>query len=154
MRRPHLIQRCVLTPDKLSYDYMGMTEFEIGDQSKSLKRIFARDIWTGKLAVEVEGQQVEVFLLTSCGFSFDEYQEYMQILANEEYHRPEPTYFKEAICKQLGIKNEEFDYFNADINAWFDFQNDVLWVLTQEYQTQLIAVLKDIQKLWSQKNRR
>lgn len=44
LKHPWLIQRCELRDNKLFYDYMGSSEFEIGDQSRSLKRIFAAGI--------------------------------------------------------------------------------------------------------------
>lgn len=151
MKRPYLIQRCSLTPEKLAYDYMGMTEFEIGEQAKSLKRIFAQGIKTGKLTIEVEGESVQVFLVAGNNFSFEEYQEHLQVLATEEHHRPEATYLMQAIRAQLGLEADEWDYHDDSINCWFDFENDVLWVLSSELINQLTAVLTGIEEHWSKK---
>ena len=42
--RPTLIQRCEFDGDTLRYDYMGSTEFEVGNQAKCLKEMFKEEL--------------------------------------------------------------------------------------------------------------
>jgi hypothetical protein len=41
--------------------------------------------------------------------------------------------------------------FECRTNVWFDFQNDVLWTLSEETRTKLVVALEGIKKLWADK---
>ncbi len=169
MNTPWLIQRCELGNEKLKYDYMGSTEFEIGDQSKSLKRIFAKGIETGVTTINVESAQtavsmgggmtsqstyrqftdVRVYMVAGEGFNFADYQPYLQQLADHKLRLQEGTYFDYRVKAQVSNKPELRSF--SLTNAWFDFQNDVLWTLTEDNQKNLVSVLEGIKQTWASK---
>ncbi len=151
LRTPRLIQRCVLGGGRISYEYMGMSEFEMGDQAKSLKRIFAQGVVTATTKVEVDGHEIVVYVIAGSNFPFEEYK-YLQVLVNEDRHSPEPTYLKQVIRTRYEIPgNDDWDNSHK-VNAWFDFPNEVLWVLSETDRDQLISALEAIQQKWAQKN--
>ncbi|MFC1623591.1 hypothetical protein ACFL05_00530 [Patescibacteria group bacterium] len=149
MKTPWLIQRCNLTDNgKLMYDYMGSSEFEFGDQAKSLKRIFATGLYQGTTTVNIGDKRATVYMVASKGFPFvGEYQQYLQTDTDSRLHLKEPTGFNDAVKEALGIENDRF----RDTNVWFDFENDVLWTLSEENADRLVAVLEDIKTKWSKK---
>jgi hypothetical protein len=149
LKKPYLIQRCKLNPEqeKLIYDYMGMAEFEVGNQSVSLRHIFKKGVVTQTCSVEVEGNAVTVFLLASEGFSFDEYHPHLQVLANESYHQPEPTHMNHTIKSQLGILGDRFTPSEFP-DVWFDFENHILWTLDEDRLNLLVDALESIQAQW------
>src|SRR3989344_7576991 len=144
MKTPWLIQRCELGNGKLKYDYMGSTEFEVGDQSKSLKRIFAQGIETGVTTINVESAQttlstgggmtsqstyrqftdVRVYMVAGKGFNFTDYQPFLQQLAEHKLRLQEWTSFDDAVKIQIGQETGRRSTLRT--NVWFDFQNDVL----------------------------
>ena len=150
MKRPWLIQRCEIYNGKLGYDYMGSTEFEIGDQGKSLKRIFAKGLALETSTVEIEGKKAIVYVVASEGFQFAEYQPYLQQLAEHKLRLQEWISFDDAVRLQVGLK-ASFGRTEIRTNAWFDFENDVLWTLTEENQKALVSALESIKKKWSEK---
>ncbi|MBI5152880.1 MAG: hypothetical protein HZA36_00230 [Parcubacteria group bacterium] len=149
LKRPWLIQRCELGEGQLKYDYKGSSEFEVGDQAKSLKRIFAEGIYFESLRVDVGCWSVGVFVLAGKGFPFAEYQPYLQQLANDELNLQELSYFDSAIKARLGM-HPRFIHIRGT-NVWFDFQNDVLWTLTEDKQRVLVSVLEGIKNKWAEK---
>ena len=154
MKQPWLIQRCELGEGKLKYDYMGSSEFEVGDQSKSIKRIFAKGIRWGSATVKVvtsavSEREVTVHMVAGEGFVFADYQPYLQQLANHELRLQEWTNFDDMVKAQAGIKTDRS--FMPRTNVWFDFRNDVLWTLTEDNLKTLVSVLEGIKQKWSEK---
>ena len=147
MKRPCLVQRCEIGDGKIGYDYMGSTEFEIGDQPKSLKRIFAVGIAWKALAIKVNGTDVIVHMVAAQGFDFEAYGIHLQALANNQMRTHESTYFDTAVKRHAGLLNH---HHFASINGWFDFENDVLWVLDKNKRKALIHALEDIKRKWSE----
>lgn len=148
MRRPWLIQRCELVDGKLRYDYMGATEFEIGGQTKSLRRIFALGVATGSVTVSLDGEEVSVYMVAGEGFSFADYQEHLQDLADRKFRPKEWICFDDALRVVIGTAVQES---HRRTNVWFDFENDVLWTVTSRHQEALVAVLEDIRLVWAEK---
>lgn len=155
---PWCIQRCIVEGGKIRYDYMGSTEFEIGEQPKALKRIFAAGIEEAELTVQARdgGQTVTVYMVAGKGFDFAAYQPLLQRLADGKLRLQEPTYFVDMV-NALATKTAPPSY-QGRINAWFDFTstddgaaNDVLWTLSREDQRRLTAALRSIQSLWAKK---
>ncbi len=127
---------------------MGMTEFELGDQAKALKRIFKEGLKIHKVSVqfiEVE-KDVDIFLLAGKNFPSSCYQYFVKLLANNEYRTSEPTYMHGNIMRMLNLLKDE-SYFEQ-VDAWFDFENDVLMVLSEEQACVLFDVLVNIKVLW------
>lgn len=150
MERPWLIQRCALLPNgKMTYDYMGSTEFEIGRQSESLERIFAAGMALDCVNVNIGGKEIPVYMVASSGFSFAEYQPYLQQLAEGKLQLQESARFDDFVRVRAGIPTVLG--CSSGINVWFDFKNDVLWTLTEENQRALVAVLDVIKKRWAEK---
>ncbi len=149
MKQPWLIQRCELGNGKLGYDYMGSTEFEIGDQAKALKRIFAAGVACGSVTINVGGKEVSVYMVASEGFTFADYQSYLQQLADHKLRLQEWTSFDDIVKARVGLQTDR--RYTSRTNAWFDFQNDVLWTLTENDQRALVAVLDGIEKKWAEK---
>lgn len=149
MKTPWLIQRCELGGDKLRYDYMGSSEFEVGDQPKSLKRIFAQGMRKGSTTVNIGGKEVVVHMLAGEGFVFADYQQYLQQLAEHKLRLQEWTSFDDVVKAQAGIKTARD--WTSRTNVWFDFQNDVLWTLTEDNLNTLVSVLEGIKQAWAAK---
>lgn len=152
-KSPWLIQRCTLDGGMLRYDYMGSSEFEVSDQPKSLKRIFAKGMRTGSTTVKVvtsavSEREVTVYMVAGKGFIFTDYQPYLQQLADNKLRLQEWTNFDEVVRLHVGLRTGQ--YVPAT-NVWFDFQNDVLWTLTEDNQKALISVLEGIKQKWSEK---
>ena len=144
MERPYLIQRCEITGEKLRYDYMGSSEFEWGACPASLKRIFAAGLSETRSSVTLAGQEVEIFFITGAGFNLEEYQPYLQQLADNAIRLKEWSNFDAALKQHLGIP---LDWQRSNkTNGWFDIQNDVLWVLTQKDQGVLSSALHTIKE--------
>lgn len=148
MEQPWLIQRCELAGGKLTYDYMGSAEFEIGDQAKSLKRIFAAGVELGSTTVTLGGKQIPIYMVASKGFLFADYQPYLQEIAGGTLRAKEWTNFDEVVRAKAGLKT--FPHVPRT-NVWFDFQNDVLWTVTEKNQKDLVAVLNGIKRKWAEK---
>jgi hypothetical protein len=149
LKTPWLIQRCELKDGKLGYDYMGSTEFEVGDQATSLKRIFAKEIAINTAPVNINGRNVMVYMIAGHDFQFADYQPYLQQLAEHKLRLQERTNFDDMVKVQAGFPISRVS--SSKTNAWFDFKNDVLWVLEEEDQKALISVLEGIKKKWSEK---
>jgi hypothetical protein len=150
MESPNLVQRCELNDGRLTYDYMGSTEFEIGGQPKSLKRIFASGMVWSTVLISAHGQDVTVHLVAGEGFSFEEYQPYLQAMANDELRMQEGTEFSRALKQHLGGPLDRFE-FETRTNVWFDFENDVLWVLTKNKRKSLVKWIRTTVQRWLDK---
>ena len=155
MKTPWLIQRCELGGRKLRYDYMGSSEFEVGDQAKSLKRIFASGpmMRTGSAIVKVvtsavSEQEVTVHMVAGEGLVFADYQPFLQQLSECKLRLQEWTDFDEAVTAVAGWP---VDGRLIRTNVWFDFQNDVLWTLSEDDLKTLVSVLSDIRRTWAKK---
>lgn len=145
MERPWLIQRCELGDGRLLYEYMGSFEFECGDQSRALQRIFAPGAVLGSVTVTVGGREMPVYLVAAKGFQFPDYQPYLQQLA--DYRLPlqeRTTNFDYALKIAAGLPVDQI----PRTNVWFDFENDVIWTLSLSDREALLAVLENIQKSW------
>lgn len=145
MRSPWLIQRCRLDGVKLVYDYMGSNEFERGEQAESLKRIFAAGMMTNMVTVKIDDQEVAIRMVAGVGFDFVAYQPYLQKIVDRKQHLQEQTGFDEAVRKKLGIPAHCY----RDVNAWFDFINDVLWTTDEADYGTLLETLVGIQDKWT-----
>ncbi len=166
METPRLIQRCELGPGQITYDYMDSSYFEVGDQGKSLRRIFAQGIQIGRTTVNLESggtsvstaggsttvsfhrqhTDVPVYMVAGKGFIFADYQPYLQQLAEDKLRLAEWTKFHEVIRAQVGHETDR--RFVPKTNVWFDFRNDVLWTLSEGNQKNLVAVLEFVKKAW------
>lgn len=149
MKQPWLIQRCELGDGKLIYEYMGSTEFEVGDQAQALKRIFAKGVAVGSTTVTVGDKKVSVYMVAAEGFPFALYQPYLQQLADNKLRLKEWTNFDDVVKEKAGLTTGR--RHTPRTNAWFDFRNDVLWVLSEGSQKALFAVLQNIKKKWAEK---
>jgi hypothetical protein len=156
LRTPWLVQRCTVAEGKINYDYMGSTEFEVGDQAKALKKIFAAGIKEGELKIIApNGREMTIFMVAGEDFDFDAYQPHLQALASGKLRLQERASFDDVvITKSTGVKRPGY---NDRINAWFDFtsrydgENAVLWTLSRDDQKRLTAALRDIKNKWSKK---
>lgn len=168
MKQPLLIQRCELGDGKLRYDYMGSLEFEVGDQSKSLKRIFAEGIKTGRTTVNLEAAQtsvsagggstsvsthrqymdVPVYMVAGKDFVFADYRQHLQQLADNKLRLQEWINFDGAVKVQAGIESGRRSIIRT--NVWFDIQNDLLWTLSEDNLKTLVSVLEGIKQTWSE----
>lgn len=151
MKKPWLVQRCELGADELKYEYMGATEFEVGDQAMSLERIFAAGMVFASTTINVGGKEVSVFMVASEGFPFAEYQPYLQQLADHKLRLQEWTCFDEVVKRQVGVRL--VSRYIPSTNVWFDFRNDVLWTLTEDNQKTLVAILEGIKQKWTEKEK-
>lgn len=152
LEHPDCIQRCNIQGGELKYDYMGSSEFEVGEQAKSLKRIFALGITLGSAKIRIEGKEIEVFMVAGKGFPFADYQRWLQQLAENKLRLQEQTYFDYAVLRHAGL-DEKLPWYakeiGKDISSWFDFPNDVLWTLTEEGRQGLVRALEITQGKWA-----
>jgi hypothetical protein len=144
MKTPWLIQRCELGSGKLRYDYMGSSEFEFGDQAKSLKRIFEKGMVGGTATISLQGKEVTVYMVAGTGFSFADYQQYLQQLVEHKLRLQEHSGFDNMVKVQLGIRINGSGYIPT-YNVWFDIQNDVLWTLSEDNLQALVSVLRGVE---------
>lgn len=98
--------------------------------------------------IDVKGKPFEFFLVAGNGFNFKEYKQYLTELANEAWHRPEPTYLNETILTRRGEKNGSSSIYK-NICVWFDFmENDILFTLSQKESDALVKILSGIEERW------
>ncbi len=150
IRRPWLIQRCKVK-EELQYEHMGSTEYQCGSQTASLKRLFAKGVQCGTAEIELEGNKVTVYIVAAPDLVISDYTLILQKLLEDEYHLQERAYFDLAVKKSLGLKVPSW-YDSHTTNCWFEFQNDVLWTLTEKLQQRLLEVLRQIQVAWEKNN--
>ena len=171
MKTPWLIQRCELGEGRLKYDYMGSSEFKVGDRVESLKRIFAKGLETGSTTINFQAGEmsfstsggstsqstyrqhtdVRVYMVAGKGFSFAAYRPYLQQLAEHKLRLQEWTSFDDVVKAQVGVKTNRG--FSTRTNVWFDFQNDVLWTLTEDNLKALVSVLEGVKQAWAPKGK-
>lgn len=144
--KPRLVQRCTINKqgNTLRYEYMGSSEFECGDQAKSLKRMFEKGIALAVQPLNVFDNDISVFIVASSGFDFVQYLEVIKGLIKEEWPMQEPTHIDIVVKKLLGIKDGWG--FAVDTDSWFDFVNDALFTFSNEKITQLVDILVEHQK--------
>lgn len=136
MERIGLIQSGVVNKyeggDGLTLQYMGSLEFEKGDQAKSLERITASRIIRWPAMINVAGYDViTVFFVAGMGFLFEQYKILLSDFINEDLWNPEardPSCLKRIVQEKV----EASPHSHWIVNAWFDFQNDVLFTLGEE----------------------
>ena len=143
--RPIFVQRCRLTAECLEYDYMGNVYFEGGAQGRSLRRIFSRGIETTELTVHVSGKNITVHMVAGKGFNFAMYQQWLQQMAEGNLRLEESPRLNDAI--RMLLKMETFTRTN--INAWFDFTNDILWTIDEKNHRNLVERLGLIEQAWA-----
>jgi hypothetical protein len=150
-KTPSLIQRCQLRvlEETLIYDYMGSSEFEFGDQPKSLKRIFAEGMTTFKTTVHNDqGNSIPFYLVAGKEFDSRAYSKVINGLIEEKFKVKEYTYLRETVNKMLNKKRFEEDDKFLTTNVWFDFKNDVLFTPHQELSDKLVSTLEKIKTKW------
>lgn len=130
---------------------MGSAEYEFGDQAKSLKRIFAKGKSLHETTVKVFDQEVKVYMLAIKGFPFEQYQPHLQAMAEDKLRLKEPARFNRELM--ILLKIEPFNDRKTIIDAWFDFENDVLWTISSETLQKLIKRLDEIKALWAEKEK-
>ncbi len=115
--KPRLIQRCTIDKkeDTLRYEYMESSKFEFGDQIKSLKRMFEKEITFAVQTLNVFDCDISVFIVASGSFDFVQYLEVIKGLINKEWPMQESTHLNVVVKKLLEVK-DEWD-FNVDTNA-------------------------------------
>lgn len=145
MRQPWLIQRCNLDENGLHYDYMGSTEFEIGDQAAALKRIFAIGLAIETTIIFIGEKEIRVYMVAAKDFPFSEYQPYLQQLAECKLRLKECTHFDDSVMEAITSSTA---ISASRTNVWFDFRNDILWTLSGENQGKLVSTLEKIKTLW------
>ncbi|QQG41327.1 MAG: hypothetical protein HYV90_04125 [Candidatus Woesebacteria bacterium] len=150
-KTPKYIQRCELSEDgeSLIYDYMGSTEFEIGDQAKSLNRIFASGITEYTVNVPYGEDNIIFGLVAGKGFPAEKYVEVIKGLIDRSFYLKEPTYLDHAIDKNFNPSAFKIqDEFLPHTNAWFDFTNDVLFTMDADVAANLKPRLEQIKIKW------
>lgn len=147
MKTPYLVQNCEIQNGKLVYGYMGSTEYEIGDQAKSLGRIFSEGLSRFQTTIAVGYGTLTVYLLCGKKFSIAEYDFHLQQLANGELRLKEHITFEAAVRKEAKSRGLSVIGVGSDTTAWFDFENDVLWTLSEEESVKYFTKLKAIEQL-------
>lgn len=148
IKKPYLVQKCVLDGSNLRYEYMGAAEFEVGDQVVSLRRIFEKGMTWGTVTITSHDQEIVVHMVAANGFPFEEYQKYLQLMGENRLHLKEWSQFDAVISAQIP---SVIHRFMPRTNVWFDFENDVLWCLDKSKRKALVHVLGGVKRKWSQK---
>ena len=148
-RHPYLIQRCTLdrADKKLLYELVGSSEFEVGLQASSLKRMFAGEIEMGACAVRAFDRYVEFCIVARKGFPFGEYARVIQGLINQEWGTQEPTYLDDVLKKNLRLAKTD-----VKTEVWFDFTNDALFTLSVANAHSIVFALINIKEVWRKKD--
>lgn len=152
--RTRLVQRCDIRPIedggeiKIRYQYMGMSVFECGDQSKSLKRIFERGMAIHKVEAyfAYAEKNINIYLVAGKHFPLARYQPFVEDLINDNARTSEPTWMKENIIKAKYPLEEKY---HNQVDAWFDFENDVILILDIIQAQQVVSALSKIEKIWN-----
>ena len=151
MKRPYLIQRCVIQPSSesnsrigvsLDLDYMGSAEFEFGAIPKAIKRMgeklseFRLDELTLKLGFTDRPEAYPVIVFNKLSpIDLAEYAKFLSVNRNDEYkvRTKEPTYFS--------IESRNSSY-RSSTNFWWDIENDVMWSYDHKFMLTLPQRLK------------
>lgn len=150
--KPYYIQRCYFEREgqKFCYEYMGSSEFEWGDQAKSLRRMFEKVLKVHPCRVKFTNHEVEFCLIAVENFPFSVYEEVLQGLVDQQWHTKEATYLERFLKRRLVTKEEKTDRF-FQTEAWFDFENEVLFT-TSENAGLLLKALVNIKEEWRKKD--
>lgn len=148
-----LIQRCNLSAVadgiKMTYQYMGMSEFECGDQAVSLKRIFGRGVGLHETEVYcgMASKNIKLFVVAGKHFPISKYQPFLEALANQTYRTSELTFLDDMLSRSLGLGKT--CYSDDTVDAWFDFKNDALFTISKENADLVIQALQRIEIVWN-----
>ena len=154
-QQPRLIQRCELDRRKkrLNYQYMGSAEFEFGDQSKSLRRMFQGTIEIRSCTIRAFDNDVEFYLVARSDFPFAEYKPILQGLVNQNWRTKQPTFLDLIVKKKFGLYKNKLGDFAKTTTVWFDFYgNDVLFTLSKKDAEFLVIVLADVKETWRKRD--
>lgn len=152
LMRPWLIQPCKLREGRFEYSFMYSAEFGWGDQPNSLKRIFSQGVCTGLAKIDVGGKKVDVYLVAAKNFPFADYQPFLQQLVDNELRLKERIAFDTAAKSKAGLETDQ--HYDASVDIWFDFMNDVLWSLAEDKQKALVSKLSDIKRKWAMEKKK
>lgn len=146
---PKYIQRCELSSDgqNLTYDYMGSSEFEVGDQVKSLKRIFSKGIEEYVVTISHDEENIMFGLVARKGFDAEGYANVIKGIIEHKFYLKEPTYIDQALDKAFNPNVKRADLF-TNTNTWFDFTNDVLFTFDADVAANLKPRLEQIKIKW------
>ena len=130
------------------YEHMGATEFDDGNRSKSLIRIFTRRMCREEVKINVGGQEIVVYVFAAANFSRAECRETLELLTHENSiirGLKKPTFFDLAVAAHLGGTAR----YTKETVVWFDIANDFLWTITQENADKLAAALEEIEEAFT-----
>lgn len=148
---PKYIQRCELSADgqNLVYDYMGSSEFEVGDQAKSLKKIFASGITEYTTTVAYGGENIMFGLIAGKDFPAEMYGEVIKGIIEKSFFIKEPTYLDQALDSAFNPYTFKIkDEYLPHTNVWFDFTNNVLFTFDADVAANLVPKLEQIKTKW------
>lgn len=152
--RTKLVQRCNISPIeggdeiKLGYQYMGMSQFECGAQTNALKRMFDRGIAIHMIEVyfSYTEKPIAIYLIAGKHFPAKRYKPFVEELINDLACTFESTWMKENVIKVKYLHEEKYHH---QVDAWFDFENDVIIVLDLPRANQVVSALNRIEKIWN-----
>jgi hypothetical protein len=143
---PFVIQPCILNKDKKLVNTLVVSvdskKTKLLEQIMSWNRIRESSVVTDNVTVTFKGNDVTVYMASGEGFSFTDYKEHVQKLAEGKLklagHLTVPYMFEEALS--LALNNvEKLKFF-----AWFDYEeNDVLFTLNEDHMMQVTSLLKN-----------
>lgn len=146
---PKYIQRCEVSEESIVYDYMGSSEFEVGDQAKSLKRIFASGITEYTVSVPYGEENIVFGLVAGKDFPSEKYGEVIKAIIDKSFYLKEPPYLDHAIDSAFNPYAFKIkDQFVRHPNAWLDFTNDVFFTIDADVAANLIPRLEQIKVKW------
>ena len=152
MFSPQSVQRCQLRRGMIVIDLRWCFRNPyLNEQHQSLGRIIKKGIRSGSSVVKVGDKVAAVFMVAGNGFSFSDYQPYLQYIVDGGSKTSKKTFFADAVKIQLGIKTNRKNQLK--INLWFDFKNDVLWTLTRDNLEVLVSALMSLKSRISQEQK-
>lgn len=147
LRDHWLIQPCQLRVDGLKYHEMHAAIYEMGNQHRSLGRIFSQGIVASEEhLLIVDGVSISVYMVAGNGFPFGDYMPHLQSLVKRKTLPIEECFFEGAAKVVAGVSLNRS--LVSWIDVWFDFQNDVLWTLTPELKERLVIALNEKKEIW------
>lgn len=154
MKTPWLIQRCMLDTEtkelkgRLRYDHMGSAEFEFGALPRALRELFALGelVISERKVTSNNNKSISVWLVYA---TQDTRQYPIQALSENEIRLKEQSGLTTAIKVYFGEALGRFEYYNPNINVWFDIENHVLFTLEKRTAKILIEQLNYIRKMWN-----
>lgn len=146
---PKYIQRCEVSEESISYDYMGSSEFEVGDQAKSLKRIFASGIYEYTVAVTHNDENIVFGLVAGKDFAAEKYAEVIKGIIDRSFFIKEATYIDKALDRTFNPRaNKDRNSYFPATNAWFDFTNDVFFTFDPQVAVNIKTGIEKIKVKW------